>query len=308
MAPLMQIYLPIAEMSLNAFLLLGIGGAVGVLSGMFGVGGGFLTTPMLIFIGVPPAVAVATGANQLVASSVSGALAHWRRRTLDVKMGLVLTLGGVIGVAAGVKLFAALRALGQIELFVSICYVVFLGLVGALMLIESVNAMRRARRPGAKPRRRGHGWAGGLPLKMRFRESKLYISAIPPFAIGAGVGALSAVMGVGGGFIMVPAMIYMLGMPTSVVIGTSLFQITFVTGMATVLHAVENGTVDVVLAVLLLVGGVVGAQLGARMGAKLRGEQLRILLALLVLAVCARIALDLVLEPVELYSLAERSR
>ncbi|MGF1658866.1 MAG: sulfite exporter TauE/SafE family protein [Rubrimonas sp.] len=304
----MQIYLPIAEMSVNALLLLGIGGSVGVLSGMFGVGGGFLTTPLLIFIGVPPAVAVATGANQLVASSVSGAMAHWRRRTLDLRMGLVLTAGGVLGVALGVEIFSAVRARGQIELLVALCYVVFLGVVGGLMLVEGLSALRRARTGAARKPRRGHGWAQGLPLKMRFRESKLYISAIPPFAIGAAVGLLSAVMGVGGGFIMVPAMIYLLGMPTSVVIGTSLFQITFVTGVATVLHAVENRTVDMVLAVLLLVGGVVGAQLGARMGAKLRGEQLRILLALLVLAVCLKIALDLVLEPSELYSLAERMR
>ena len=304
----MQIYLPIAEMSVNALLLLGIGGSVGVLSGMFGVGGGFLTTPLLIFIGVPPAVAVATGANQLVASSVSGAMAHWRRRTLDLRMGLVLTAGGVLGVALGVEIFSAVRARGQIELLVALCYVVFLGVVGGLMLVESLSALRRARTGAPRKPRRAHGWAQGLPLKMRFRESKLYISAIPPFAIGAAVGLLSAVMGVGGGFIMVPAMIYLLGMPTSVVIGTSLFQITFVTGVATVLHAVENRTVDMVLAVLLLVGGVVGAQLGARMGAKLRGEQLRILLALLVLAVCLKIALDLVLEPSELYSLAERMR
>jgi uncharacterized membrane protein YfcA len=299
----MQIYLPIAEMAVNAWMLLGIGGFVGVLSGMFGVGGGFLTTPLLMFVGIPPAVAVATGANQLVASSLSGALAHWRRRTVDVKMGLVLLVGGLIGSALGVQLFAYLRSLGQVELMVSLCYVFFLGIVGFLMLIESLNAMRK-RRSGAPPRgHRGHAAVLKLPLKMRFRESKLYISAIPPFFIGMLVGALAAVMGVGGGFLMVPAMIYILGMPTSVVIGTSLFQIVFVTGFTTVLHAVQTQTVDVVLAVFLLVGGVIGAQIGARIGAKMKADQLRILLATLVLGVCARLALDLFIQPRDLYSL-----
>jgi uncharacterized membrane protein YfcA len=299
----MQIYLPIAEMAVNAWMLLGIGGFVGVLSGMFGVGGGFLTTPLLMFVGIPPAVAVATGANQLVASSLSGALAHWRRRTVDVKMGLVLLVGGLIGSVLGVQLFAYLRSLGQVELMVSLCYVFFLGIVGLLMLIESLNAMRK-RRSGAPPRgHRGHWAVLKLPLKMRFRESKLYISAIPPFFIGMLVGALAAVMGVGGGFLMVPAMIYILGMPTSVVIGTSLFQIVFVTGFTTVLHAVQTQTVDVVLAVFLLVGGVIGAQIGARIGAKMKADQLRILLATLVLGVCARLALDLFIQPRDLYSL-----
>jgi uncharacterized membrane protein YfcA len=300
----MYVYLPIAEMSVHVLLLLGIGGGVGVLSGMFGVGGGFLTTPLLIFIGVPPAVAVATGANQLVASSLSGALAHWRRRTVDVKMGLVLLAGGVVGSVLGVRLFAMLRAAGQVELLVSLAYVVFLGGVGAIMLVESLQAMRKRRR-GAKPKRRGHGWFLGLPLKMRFRQSRLYISAVPPALIGLLVGLLAAVMGVGGGFIMVPAMIYLLGMPTNVVIGTSLFQITVVTGLTTVFHAVENQTVDAVLAVVLLVGGVVGAQVGAQIGGRLRAESLRVLLAMLVLLVCLKLAADLVIEPSELFSLSE---
>ena len=300
----MHVYLPIAEMSVNAFVLLGIGGGVGVLSGMFGVGGGFLTTPLLIFVGVPPAVAVATGANQLVASSLSGALAHWRRRTVDLKMGLVLLAGGVAGAALGVRVFALLRAAGQVELLVSLCYVLFLGVVGGLMLLESLRALRKTRRGGA-PARRGHSRLQGLPLKMRFRESRLYISAIGPVAVGFAVGVLAAVMGVGGGFIMVPAMIYLLGMPTSVVVGTSLFQITFVTGLTTVFHAIENQTVDAILAATLIIGGVVGAQLGVRIGARLQAEQLRILLAAMVLAVGLKLAFDLVARPDELYVIAE---
>jgi hypothetical protein len=299
----MQIYLPIAEMAVNAWLLLGIGAFVGVLSGMFGVGGGFLTTPLLIFVGIPPAVAVATGANQLVASSLSGALAHWRRGTVDARMGLVLVAGGLVGAAAGVQLFVALRALGQVELLVSLCYVFFLGIIGLLMLIESLMALRKRRAGAQVPARRGHALVLRLPLKIRFRESKLYVSAIPPFLLGVLVGALSAVMGVGGGFLLVPAMIYMLGMPTGVVIGTSLFQIVFVTGFTTVLHAVQSRTVDVVLAVFLLVGGVIGAQIGAQVGSRMKADQLRILLAMLVLGVCAKMAIDLFIQPRELYSL-----
>jgi uncharacterized membrane protein YfcA len=299
----MQIYLPIAEISVNAFLLLGLGGMVGVLSGMFGVGGGFLMTPLLIFIGIPPAVAVATEANQIVASSFSGVLAHWRRKTVDFRMGLVLLAGGVLGSVFGVQLFKTLRELGQVELLVSLCYVVFLGIIGGLMFIESLNAIRRTRK-GAPPKpRKRHGWVHGLPLKMRFRASNLYISAIPPFVIGMLVGVLAAIMGVGGGFIMVPAMIYLIGMPTNVVVGTSLFQIIFVTGVTTMLHATQNYTVDAALAVLLLVGGVIGAQFGARLGVKLKAEQLRILLAIMVLAVCAKLGFDLVVMPDELYSL-----
>ena len=299
----MQIYLPIAEVSVNAFLLLGLGGLVGVLSGMFGVGGGFLMTPLLFFIGIPPAVAVATGANQIVASSVSGALAHLRRRTVDLRMGTVLLIGGLVGSALGIQLFNVLRARGQVDLLVQLCYVLFLGAIGALMLVEGLRALGRTRRAAPRPRRH-HGWMHALPLKVRFRASGLYLSVLPPLAVGLVVGVLVAVMGVGGGFIMVPAMIYLLGMPTKVVIGTSLFQIVFVTAFATLLHAITNQTVDVLLALLLLLGGVVGAQLGARLGTRLRAEQLRILLALLVLSVCGKLALDLLIEPAELYSIA----
>ncbi|QIE57181.1 sulfite exporter TauE/SafE family protein [Pikeienuella piscinae] len=299
----MQIYLPIAELSVNAFFLLGLGGVIGLLSGLFGVGGGFLITPFLIFIGIPPAVAVATGANQIVASSFSGVLAHLRRRTVDIKMGLVLTIGGALGSVIGVYVFSILRALGQIELLVSLCYVVFLGIIGGLMFIESVNALRRSKSGAPRRPRKHHGWIHGLPLKMRFRTSKLYISAIPPFVIGIGVGVLAAIMGVGGGFIMVPAMIYLLGMPTAVVVGTSLFQIIFVTGLTTFLHATENHTVDAPLAVLLLLGGVVGAQFGAQLGVRMKGEQLRILLAVMVLAVCFKLGFDLIARPSELFSI-----
>ncbi|MDJ0822551.1 MAG: sulfite exporter TauE/SafE family protein [Paracoccaceae bacterium] len=298
----MQIYLPIAEVSVNAYLLLGLGGMVGVLSGMFGVGGGFLMTPLLFFIGIPPAVAVATEANQIVASSFSGVLAHLRRKTVDLKMGTVLLIGGLVGAALGVLVFNYLKSLGQVDLLVRLCYVVFLGVIGGLMFIESLNALRKTR-SGVVPQRKKHNWVHGLPFKMRFRTSGLYISVIPPLIVGVVVGVLAAIMGVGGGFIMVPAMIYLLGMPTKVVVGTSLFQIIFVTGFTTLLHATTNFTVDVVLAVLLLVGGVIGAQVGTVIGARLKAEQLRILLAIMVLAVCGKLALDLLIMPSELFTI-----
>jgi uncharacterized membrane protein YfcA len=300
----MQLYLPIAELSVNAWVLLGLGGIVGLLSGMFGVGGGFLITPLLFFLGIPPAVAVATGANQVVAASVSGVLAQMRRRGVDFAMGTVLLSGGIAGSGLGVLVFTWLKGLGQIDLFVQLSYVVFLGLIGLMMLRESLGALQRSRSGAPVRRAHTHTWVHGLPFKMRFRASGLYISVIPPLLVGAFVGFLAAIMGVGGGFIMVPAMIYLLGMPTKVVVGTSLFQIIFVTAFTTVMHAVTSQTVDLVLALLLIVGGVVGAQVGARIGVMLRAEQLRILLALLVLAVAAKIALDLVLTPGELYSLA----
>ncbi|WIY26207.1 sulfite exporter TauE/SafE family protein [Parasedimentitalea psychrophila] len=300
----MQIYLPIAEVSVNAFLLLGLGGLVGVLSGMFGVGGGFLMTPLLFFIGIPPAVAVATEANQIVASSFSGVLAHFRRQTVDIKMGLVLQAGGLVGAALGVLVFNYLKAQGQVDLLVKLCYVVFLGVVGGLMFIESLNAIWKSKKSGgAAPARRQRNWIHALPFKVRFRTSGLYISVIPPILVGICVGILAAIMGVGGGFIMVPAMIYILGMPTKVVIGTSLFQIITVTAFTTMLHATTNYTVDIVLAVLLLIGGVIGAQIGTRIGVYMKAEQLRILLALMVMIVCGKLALDLLLTPSELFSL-----
>jgi uncharacterized membrane protein YfcA len=281
-----------------------MGGAVGFLSGLFGVGGGFLLTPLLIFTGVSPAVAVATEANQVVASSVSGVLAHWRRGNVDFKMGAVLLAGGLVGSGAGVWAYSTLREIGQLDLVIAVSYVVFLGVIGSLMLIESGRAILRSRRPDAGMRKlHQHTWLHGLPLKMRFRKSKLYISVLLPVAIGFIVGFLSAIMGVGGGFIMVPAMIYLLGMPTIMVIGTSLFQIIFVTANVTFLQAAHNHTVDVVLALILLTGGVVGAQFGSRFAGRLPGEQLRGLLALIVLAVGARIVYGLVTTPADIFSL-----
>ena len=300
----MQIYLPIAEISVNVLLLLGLGGAIGFLSGVFGVGGGFLMTPILIFIGIPPPVAVGTEANQIVASSVSGVLAHWRRGNVDFKMGAILLLGGLLGSSLGVWLFALLRQMGQIDLVIKLSYVTFLGSIGILMFIEGLNAMRRRRSPApSRGKMHKHIWIHGLPLKMRFRRSKLYISALLPIAVGFLIGVLAAIMGVGGGFIMVPAMIYLLGMPTAVVVGTSLFQIIFVTANVTFLQAYANQTVDVVLAIMLLTGAVIGAQLGARVGTRLRGEQLRILLAAMVLLVCGKLLYDLMITPGDIYSL-----
>ncbi|MEM7619906.1 MAG: sulfite exporter TauE/SafE family protein [Pseudomonadota bacterium] len=303
----MQIYLPIAEISVNLFMILGMGAAVGFLSGMFGVGGGFLMTPLLIFSGIPPAVAVATEANQIVASSVSGALAQWKRGNVDIRMGVVLLLGGIVGSLFGVQLVKLLREWGQVDLIISLSYVTFLGIIGFLMLIESVNVILKSRSKAVTTARKSgqHNWIHGLPFKMRFHRSKLYISAIPPILIGACVGLLAAIMGVGGGFIMVPAMIYLLKVPTNVVVGTSLFQIVFVTSLVTILHATQNQTVDAVLALMLIVGGVIGAQFGVRAGMKLKGEQLRAILALLVLVVCFRMGLDLITTPKEFFSLSQ---
>ena len=300
----MQIYLPIAEMSVNIFVILGMGGLVGLVSGLFGVGGGFLMTPLLIFIGIPPAVAVATEANQIVAASVSGVLAHWRRGNVDFRMGVMLLIGGIIGSGFGVWLFTLLCELGQIDLVIRLSFVIFLGTIGLLMLWESTRTILRQRRH-ILTKNHHHNWLHGLPFKMRFRKSRLYISALLPMTVGLIVGILSAIMGVGGGFIMVPAMIYILGMPTSIVIGTSLFQIIFVTANVTVLQAATNHTVDIVLALLLLIGGVVGAQIGAKFSNRLPGEQLRGLLALMVLAVCTKLVFDLVTVPVDPYNIAD---
>ena len=301
----MHIYLPIAEMSANVLLFLGMGCAVGFLSGMFGVGGGFLMTPLLIFSGIPSVVAVGTGAAQIVAASVSGAIAQYRRNNVDIKMGMVLLAGGVLGSVIGVKMMRILRLAGQFDLFVALAYVTFLGVIGTLMLIESLNAIQASRsgQPRALRRSGQHNWIHKLPLKIRFHRSKLYISAIPPMMIGAFVGFLGAIMGAGGGFIMVPALIYLLRMPTNVVVGTSLFQIVFVAAVTTVMQSTENYSVDIVLALLLIVSGVVGAQYGAAAGARLKGEHLRLLLAALVLLVCARIGWDLVMTPPELFSI-----
>jgi uncharacterized protein len=301
----MQLYLPIAEMSANVFVLLLLGGGIGFLSGLFGVGGGFLLTPLLIFVGVPPAVAVATQANQVIAASVTGALSHWRRGNVDIRMGLVLLAGGFFGSSLGVWLYTLLRAIGQLDLAIALSYVFFLGVVGALMLQESLRVVVRKLRARPMPQRKLHlhTWIHGLPLKMRFRTSKLYISAIVPFAIGAAVGVLAAILGTGGGFLMLPAMIYLLGMPTLLAIGTSLFQIVFVAANVTILQSLQNQTVDVFLALILIVGGVIGAPLGSRVAVKLPGEQLRVLLALIVFGVSLKLLIDLVTTPPDTYLL-----
>jgi uncharacterized membrane protein YfcA len=301
----MEVYLPVAELSVNWAMILGMGAAVGFLSGMFGVGGGFLMTPLLVFYGIPPGIAVATQASHITASSLSGALAQWRRQGLDAKMGLTLLTGGIAGSALGVYIFRLLQQSGQIELVVTASYVVLLGSIGGLMLNESVRTIRVARAGAVRaPIKTGqHSWIHGLPLKMRFRRSKLYISVIPPLVLGALVGILTAIMGVGGGFIMVPAMIYLLRMPTNVVVGTSQFQILFVTAATTLLHATSDQTVDIVLAFLLVVGGVIGVQFGVRVGSQLRGEQLRALLAVLVVGVALRLFIGLVSTPADVYSI-----
>lgn len=301
----MELYLPIAEMSVHWLVILGMGAAVGFLSGVFGIGGGFLLTPLLIFFGIPPGVAVATSASQVCASTFSGMISHWRQKTVDLKMGAVMLAGGLAGTVFGVYIFSVLRAEGQSEFSVSASYVLLLGSVGSLMLAESIRTIRDIRAGkttgGRKPGQ--HNWIHGLPFKLRFRRSRLYISVIPPAVLGLAVGVLSAIMGVGGGFVMVPVMIYMLRMPTNVVVGTSLFQVLFVTAAVTILHAVDNYTVDIVLAFLLILGGVAGAQFGVRAGAKLRGEHLRFLLALLTLSIAVRLLYGLIVTPHDLYSL-----
>ena len=301
----MQIYLPIAEISVNIFLLIGLGGIVGILSGMFGVGGGFLMTPLLFFIGIPPAVAVASEANQILGASFSGAIAHFRRKNVDIKMGFLLILGGIIGSIFGVELFRIFKNLGQLELIIKVCYVLFLGIIGIIMFFESLRALNYKSKNIKVRKTRHHSWVQGLPLKMRFRTSNLYISSIPAVFIGFFVGILASIMGIGGGFIIVPAMIYILGMPTKVVVGTSLFQIIFVTGVTTYLHAVKNFSVDIILSFLLLIGGVIGAQFGVRIGLRLKAEQLRILLAILVLAMCLKITLELFITPIEIFTLVK---
>ncbi|MBA3519895.1 MAG: sulfite exporter TauE/SafE family protein [Rhizobiales bacterium] len=302
----MQLYLPIAELTVSMFLFLGMGGAVGFLSGMFGVGGGFLLTPLLIFTGIPPAVAVASVTPQIVASSTSAALSYWRRRLIDEKMTALLGVGGIFGSGLGVLAFRALRSVGQLDLFLGVAYVTFLGFIGAIMLRESLRAVWRSRggRVVATRRSGQHNWIHGLPLKTRFRRSKLYVSVIPVVALGFGIGFLGTVLGTGGGFIMVPALIYLLRVPTNVVIGTSLAYTLITMVIATVLHATANKSVDIMLALILMIGGVVGAQFGAQIGQAMRGEQLRALLALLVLAVALRVLFGLFLRPEDLFSLS----
>jgi len=302
----LDIYLPIAEVSVNAPLLLALGAAVGFISGLFGIGGGFLMAPVLVFLGIPPAVAVASQANHVVASSASSVLTYSRQRGVDYRMGGVMALGGAAGAFLGVELFRLLRLLGQADLAVAVSYLIFLGVIGGLMLNESLNAILRRRRgePPRRTERRRPLWLYGLPLRMRFPRSGLYISAIPPFVLGAFAGVLSAIMGVGGGFILVPAMVYVLRMRAAVVVGTSLFQILITTGITTVLQAGRNQTVDIVLSSLLLFGGVIGAQYGARMSGRVRADELRALLGLIVLLVGIQMGLTLFVRPEDMFALA----
>lgn len=298
-----SVYLPIAGVAVNALTVIGAGGAVGFLSGLFGVGGGFIITPLMMFLGIPTTVAIATGANQAAATAVSGAMAHWHRDNIDFRMGNVLLASGVAGSVAGTQLVGFLRGIGQFDLFVSLCYVVLLGSVGSLMLIESVDTMLKPDAVSAGRRISRHNWTHGLPVRIRFPHSRLYISVLPVLAIGFLIGILTAVMGVGGGFVLVPAMVYVLKMHTNLAVGTSLYQIMFVGAFTTLTQAIMLHSVDIVLAGLLIVAGVIGTQVGARAGANLKGEQLRALLALLVLAVCARVAIDLLATPADIYSI-----
>jgi uncharacterized membrane protein YfcA len=297
----MELYLPIAGMSVDMVLLLGLGSVVGFLSGMFGVGGGFLMTPLLLFIGIPPAVAVGTQSVQILASSFSSVLNHVQRGTVDMKMGGVLVMGGVIGAGIGIVIFRVVRSLGYIDVTIAFSYVILLGIVGATMLNESLRTVLQTIRPGrtaSQPKRsHRHGFAHRWPLKLRFPRSRLYISALLPGLIGGAVGILTAIMGIGGGFVMIPAMIYLIGMPASIVVGTSLFQITFVAALTTFLQAAFNHTVDIVLGLLLIVGGVVGAQIGTRVALQLRGEYMRLALAILIVGVCLKLVVDLVATP-----------
>jgi uncharacterized membrane protein YfcA len=300
-----EIYLPIADLPVNIFLVLAMGLAVGFISGMFGIGGGFLMTPLLIFIGVSPAVAVATVSSHIAASSMSGAISYWRRRALDLALALMLLAGGIVGTVAGVWLFTLLRSVGQLDITIGVSYVLLLGSVGGMMVVEGVGAILRAhqgkpvelRHPGS------HTWIHGLPLKIRFKQSRIYISAIPVVAIGLTMGFVGAIMGIGGGFLLVPMLIYLLRVPTNVVIGTSMVLTLITMASATILHAATNHLVDAVLALILMVGGVIGAQFGARAGQKMRSERLRLLLGVLVLAVGLRFAFDLILKPEDVFSI-----
>lgn len=299
------IYLPIAEMSVNLFLLLGLGMGVGFLSGLFGVGGGFLMTPLLIFVGIPPVVAVSTQLIQVLASSFTGFLAYWRRDNVDLRMGATLLSGGLVGAVTGIAVFSVLRSLGQIDFAISLTYVVLLGSVGVLTLTEAIRSLWRGKAGRRRRKLHDHNRLLRLPFKVRYRRSRLYISVIPPVLIGAFVGLLAAIMGVGGGFVLVPAMVFLLGMPTVMAIGTSLFQIVFVTGAVAILHAYENATVDAVMALLLAIGGVIGARWGAQMGLGMRAEYLRLGFGVVVVAVALQVAFRLISRPTEIYSLTE---
>ncbi len=301
----MLIHLPIAQVAVDPLILIAIGMLVGFLSGLFGVGGGFLLTPLLIFYGIPAAVAASTQANQILATSIAGVSAHWRDRQVDTRLGTLMLVGGLAGSTIGVGVFSILKAFGVVDATISVLYIIFLSVIGGLMAWESVNALGKAGGGDPGRRTRLRAWMRGLPMKRRFPRSGLYISIIPPIAIGFFVGVLAAVLGVGGGFILAPAMVYLLGVPTRVMVGTSLFQIIFLTAYVTFLQATFNGTVDLVLAAVLMVGGVIGARYGAIAGRRLKAAQLRLLLALLVLAIAGRLVYELYVEPQPEYRLEE---
>ncbi len=305
----MDIYLPIANLSVNALVIIGLGGLVGFLSGMFGVGGGFLTTPLLIFYGIPPTVAAASASTQVTGASVSGMMAHMRRDGVDFRMGGVLVAGGIAGSLFGAWLFQMLTALGQIDTVIALLYVIMLGSIGLLMARESFTAVRAVRsgKPVRIKRRRHHPLVAALPMRWRFYRSGLYISPLAPLLLGALTGIMTMLLGVGGGFILIPAMRYLLGMGTQVVVGTSLFQILFVTMATTMTHSLTTHAVDIVLAVLLLIGSVVGAQFGARFALKLKPEYLRLALSVIVLLVALRMAWGLGVRPDEIYSIQAAS-
>jgi uncharacterized membrane protein YfcA len=301
----LQIYLPIADLPVNIFVVLGMGLAVGFISGMFGIGGGFLMTPLLIFIGISPAVAVASVASHIAASSFTGAINYWRRRAIDVALAMMLLAAGIIGTATGVWLFTMLRAVDQLDLVIGLSYVTLLTTVGVIMIREAVQAELRARRgkPATLRRPGSHNWVHGLPLKMRFKRSKIYVSAIPVWGIGFFIGFIGAILGIGGGFLLVPMLIYFLRVPTATVIGTSMVLTLVTMASATVMHAATNHLVDALLALILMIGGAFGAQFGARTGQKMRGERLRLLLGLLVFAVGLRFAYELVVQPDDIYTI-----
>ena len=302
----MDVYLPIANLSVNGLVIVGLGALMGILSGMFGVGGGFLTTPLLIFYGVPPTVAAASAASQVTGASVSGVFAHTRRGGVDYQMGGVLVVGGVLGTLVGAGLFRILQELGQIDTVINLLYVIMLGSIGGLMASESVQSLRAMKtgRPLPARKRRHHPMVANLPFRWRFYRSGLYISPLAPLLLGFVSGILTMLLGIGGGFILVPAMLYLLGMSASVVVGTSLFQILFVTMIATMTHALTTKAVDIVLALLLLIGSVSGAQIGAQLAQKARPEYLRLALAVVVLLVALRLALGLGFRPDEIYAIS----
>ncbi len=301
----MQVYLPIAELSVNIFFLIGMGGAVGFLSGLFGVGGGFLLTPLLIFTGIPAPVAVASVTGQVVAASTSGALSYYRHGGIDFHLAMYLVFAGVIGAFFGVSTFSALRGAGQLDLVISLGYLIFLGSIGSLLVYEAVGTLVRRTKNKNRPLKvpGKHNWVHGLPLRVRFKRSNLYVSILPVLGIGLFIGFVGSLLGIGGGFILVPALVYILRVPGNVVIGTSLLQVLAIMAATTILHAVNSQTVDIVFALSLMVGGVTGAQFGAAIGQKMRGEQTRALLGFIVLAVALRFAYSLLVTPSDPFSI-----